>query len=70
MKHRDIYHNDDLVFASIDEELPGYPLYVKKIENRMRRLLKLAKLNIELTPHFLRHTQTSLLAQAGVSCYC
>lgn len=67
MKHRDIYHNEDFVFTNIDEELPGYPLYIKKIENRMRRLLKIAKLNPELTPHSLRHTHTSLLAEAGVS---
>lgn len=32
----------------------------------MRRLLKLAGLNTKLTPHSLRHTHTSLLAQAGV----
>ncbi|PGR96906.1 site-specific integrase [Priestia megaterium] len=67
MKHRDIYHEEDFVFASIDEDLPGYPLYIKKIENRMRRLLKIAELNAKLTPHSLRHTHTSLLAQAGVS---
>ncbi|MFP3886790.1 tyrosine-type recombinase/integrase [Priestia filamentosa] len=67
MKHRDIYHNEDFVFASIDEELPGFPLYIKKIGNRMRRLLKLAELNTKLTPHSLRHTHTSLLAEAGVS---
>jgi integrase len=67
MKHRDIYHIDDFVFASIDGELPGYSLYIKKIENRMRRLLKIAKLNLELSPHSLRHTHTSLLAEAGVS---
>lgn len=67
MKHRDIYHVEEFVFASIDEELPGYPLYIKKVENRMRRLLKMADLNLELTPHSLRHTHTSLLAEAGVS---
>ncbi|MCY8233900.1 tyrosine-type recombinase/integrase [Priestia endophytica] len=67
IKHRNIYHNEDFVFASIDEDLPGYPLYIKKIENRMRRLLKIAGLNSKLTPHSLRHTHTSLLAQAGVS---
>lgn len=33
----------------------------------MRRLLKMAELNPELTPHSLRHTHTSLLAEAGVS---
>ncbi|MDQ0880966.1 site-specific integrase [Peribacillus sp. V2I11] len=67
MKYRDIYHSEDFVFVSIDDELPGYPIYIKKIENRMRRLLKIAELNTELTPHSLRHTHTSLLAQAGVS---
>lgn len=67
MKHRDIYHDEDFVFASIGYELPGYPLYIKKIENRMRRLLKVAELNPKLTPHSLRHTHTSLLAEAGVS---
>ncbi|PGV47024.1 tyrosine-type recombinase/integrase [Bacillus sp. AFS037270] len=67
MKYRDIYHSEDFVFASIDEDLPGYPLYIKKIENRMRRLLKIAELNPEHTPHSLRHTHTSLLAEAGVS---
>jgi integrase len=32
----------------------------------MARLLKLAGLNAALTPHSLRHTHTSLLAEAGV----
>jgi integrase len=33
----------------------------------MARLLAIAGLNRELTPHSLRHTHTSLLAEAGVS---
>lgn len=33
----------------------------------MTRILKLADLPVELTPHSLRHTHTSLLAQAGVN---
>ncbi|HWQ71967.1 MAG TPA: tyrosine-type recombinase/integrase [Desulfitobacteriaceae bacterium] len=32
----------------------------------MTRILKIAKLNQELTPHSLRHTHTSLLAEADV----
>lgn len=32
----------------------------------MARLLKKTKLNPVLTPHSLRHTHTSLLAEAGV----
>ena len=67
MKHRDIYHDQDFIFTSFDDELPGYPLYLKKVGNRMTRLLKLAELNDELTPHSLRHTHTSLLAEAEVS---
>ncbi|KHE69666.1 tyrosine-type recombinase/integrase, partial [Halobacillus sp. BBL2006] len=67
MKHRHIYHDQGFVFASVDDKLPGYPHYIKKVENRMARLLKLAELNTELTPHSLRHTHTSLLAEAEVS---
>lgn len=63
MLHRDIYHDKDFVFVS--EEYPGYPYYIKKIENRFARLLKIAKLNTNLTPHSLRHTHVSLLAEAG-----
>ncbi len=33
----------------------------------MKRLLRIAGLNEALTPHSLRHTHTSLLAEAGVS---
>jgi integrase len=67
MEHRDIYHDKGFIFTSMDEKQPGYPFYIKKVENRMKRLLKLAGLNTELTPHSLRHTHTSLLAEADVS---
>lgn len=30
MKYRDIYHDEDFVFESMNEDLPGYPLYIKK----------------------------------------
>lgn len=65
MRHRDTYHYQDFILTSIKDPA-GYPLYIKKIENRMARLLKLSGLNTELTPHSLRHTHTSLLAEAGV----
>lgn len=67
MKYRDTYHDKDFVFAQMDEEYAGYPVYIKLVENRMHRLLKIAGLNANLTPHSLRHTHTSLLAEAGVS---
>lgn len=44
----------------------AYPEFIKTIQNRMRRLLRPAGLNETLTPHSLRHTHTSLLAEAGV----
>jgi len=66
MRLRDVYLDEDFVFANT-KRFPGYPELIKTVENRMRRLLKLAGLNQELTPHSLRHTHTSLLAEAGVS---
>lgn len=65
MRYRDTYHDKDFVIAKM-EKTRGYPEYIKTIENRMRRLLKYAGLDAELTPHSLRHTHTSLLAAAGI----
>jgi integrase len=45
----------------------GYPIVIKNVRDRMKRLLTIAGLNKALTPHGLRHTHTSLLAEAGVS---
>ncbi|KAA0761727.1 tyrosine-type recombinase/integrase [Bacillus sp. TE8-1] len=59
------YHDGDFIFAKTDR-FPGYPIFIKTVENRMARLLKMAALNKELTPHSLRHTHTSLLAEAKV----
>lgn len=65
MLHRDVYFDEDFVFAKTEKDM-GYPEFIKTIQNRMRRLLRLAGLNESLTPHSLRHTHTSLLAEAGV----
>ena len=43
------------------------PLAIKSIEDKMVRLLRISGLNRKLTPHSLRHTHASLLAEAGVS---
>ncbi|WHY72639.1 site-specific integrase [Fictibacillus enclensis] len=59
------YLDEGFIFAK-KEKQPGYPIFVKTVENRMARLLKLAGLNSELTPHSLRHAHTSLLAEAKV----
>ncbi|WP_233549518.1 site-specific integrase [Lysinibacillus yapensis] len=60
------YNNQDFIFAKTERQ-PGYPIVIKMVQLRMARLLTLANLNTELTPHSLRHTHTSLLAEAGVA---
>ena len=62
----DDYYNQDFIFAK-SERQAGYPIVIKMVQLRMARLLTLADLNTELTPHSLRHTHTSLLAEAGVA---
>lgn len=66
MQNRKTYYDKDFIFTK-EKEYLGYPEIIKTIERRMTRLLKLAGLNETLTPHSLRHTHTSLLAEAGVS---
>ncbi|MDB5053260.1 MAG: ydcL [Bacilli bacterium] len=60
------YHDKGFAFPKIVKNI-GYPEVHKNLESRMTRLLRLAGLNVALTPHSLRHTHTSLLAEAGVS---
>lgn len=62
----DTYHNRDFIFAKMERQC-GYPIVIKTVQNRMARLLRIARLNLELTPHSLRHTHTSLLAEARVA---
>lgn len=60
------YYNKDFIFAKMERQF-GYPIVIKNVRDRMKRLLTIAGLNEELTPHSLRHTHTSLLAEASVS---
>jgi integrase len=59
------YNNKGFIFTNFQRH-HGYPILTKLVENRMTRLLKIANLNSKLSPHSLRHTHTSLLAEAGV----
>lgn len=59
------YYNKDFIFAKMERQY-GYPIVIKTVQNIMARLLRIAELNTELTPHSLRHTHTSLLAESGV----
>lgn len=60
------YLDEGFIFAKTDRQF-GYPIVVKTVQLKMKKLLELAGLNTELTPRSLRHTHTSLLAEAGVT---
>lgn len=75
MLHRKSYHDGDFVFGRTDNPIGaakgkvayGYPPKRRTVERRMERLMKWMDINFVLTPHSLRHTHASLLAEAGVS---
>lgn len=62
MKHRMVYKDNGFLFA--DEE--GYPLQPVKIRKRLRRLIKRMDTDKHITTHSFRHTNISLLIEAGV----
>ncbi|AIQ19577.1 hypothetical protein H70357_24855 [Paenibacillus sp. FSL H7-0357] len=45
----------------------GYPIPEGIINQRMKRILRISGLDKDLSPHSMRHTFTSLMAEAGVS---
>ena len=72
MRYRNIYHDAGFVFARMDNPINhepryGYPMIRRTVELRMNRILQWMDLPFRATPHTLRHTHTSLLAEAGVS---
>jgi integrase len=44
----------------------GYPQTQKHVELRLKRILRMAGITQNVTPHTFRHTHTSLMAEAGV----
>lgn len=64
IKYRHIWHDKNFVFTS--KRYPGYPLPYNQARMNMKRILSRIGLNYDISPHALRHTHTSLLAQAGV----
>lgn len=65
MARRNIWHDGDFLFPQYTR-FPGYATTVSNLGNRFRRLIEHAKIGKKLSPHSLRHTHTSLLAEAGV----
>jgi integrase len=65
MMHRRDYYDKGYIFPNMDK-YKGYPNLHVHYQKRMKRLLKLAGLNTNLSIHSLRHTHTSLLAEGGI----
>lgn len=59
----EVMHDAGFIFWSI--KYPGFPGSVVVIERRFARLLKASGLPSSITPHSLRHTHVTLLAEAG-----
>lgn len=62
-KNFGLMHDANFLFWS--ESKPGYPLRYSTALYQFQRIVKMAELPESLTPHSLRHTHVSLLAEAG-----
>ena len=60
----EFYMEKEFIFINT-YELPGYPIGAKTIREQMSECLRRAGLPQQFTPHSLRHTYTSLMAEAG-----
>jgi integrase len=62
LKNGIVYEDNGFIFARED----GHPQLRKVVETRLKRLLKKAEIEKNITPYSFRHTHTSLLIEAGV----
>lgn len=60
------FHNKEKFVFVNTKRKPGYPLSPLEIARYMSDVLKAAELPENLSPHKLRHTYTSLMAEAGI----
>lgn len=65
MANRKTYYDAGFLFVNTRRN-KGYPEAQSNITIRMKTYLKIAELPLSLSPHSLRHTHVSLLAEIGV----
>jgi len=59
------YNKAEYLFVN-EKQFPGYPMSPRELSEIMKKVLEKADLPSSLSPHSLRHTYTSLMAEAGV----
>lgn len=64
-EQQNYYNKAEFVFIN-HKEFPGTPLSPRDLNRDMKLVLEKAGLSPALSPHSLRHTYTSLMAEAGV----
>ena len=62
MKHRMIYKDSGFVFADAE----GHPIQPTQVRKRLKRIMKHMDTDKHITPHSFRHTNISLMIEAGV----
>jgi integrase len=68
IKHNNpTYYDQGFIFGQQKGRYLGYPIPEAVINKRMKRIIRISGLDKDLSPHSMRHTFTSLMAEAGVS---
>ncbi|MNW45653.1 Transposase [compost metagenome] len=62
-----IYKNNGFVFTS--KKYPGYPFGKVTVEYFMKQILLNSKIDKNISPHSLRHTHVTLMAEADISLF-
>ncbi|MEK5069573.1 site-specific integrase [Sporosarcina sp. FSL K6-1508] len=65
-KMKGLYHDHDFIYARSKRSFCGYPIGTQSMRYRMKIIINQSGIKKRLSPHSLRHTHTSLLAEAGV----
>lgn len=65
LERKRFWEEEKFIFVN-DNRFPGYPAPIEQFGRMMNHSLETAELPDSLSPHSLRHTYTSLMAEAGV----